>query len=77
MKPLTSVRLFKKILILEVIGVLGVYTLYYKMNSSEDFRHKMKRRCPSVLEVYYKSNEWAGIYGLKELDEEKWLTKKP
>ncbi|XP_070590205.1 protein CEBPZOS [Erythrolamprus reginae] len=73
----TSVGLLKKIIALEIIGVLGAYTLYFKMKSSEDFRQKMKRRCPSVLEVYYKSNEWAGIYGLKEIDEEKWLTKKP
>ncbi|XP_063162053.1 protein CEBPZOS [Candoia aspera] len=73
----TSVKLFKKILILEVIGVLGAYSLYYKMDSSQDFRHKMKRRWPSILEVYYKSNEWAGIYGIRETDEENWLTKKP
>ncbi|KAG8123488.1 hypothetical protein E2320_018800 [Naja naja] len=62
MNPQSSVRFIKGILILEVIGVLGAYTLYFKMNSSE---------------AYYKSNEWAGIYGLKEMDEEKWLTKKP
>uniref|UniRef100_A0A670XTJ0 CEBPZ opposite strand n=1 Tax=Pseudonaja textilis TaxID=8673 RepID=A0A670XTJ0_PSETE len=61
---------FKRILILEIIGVLGAYTLYYKMNSSEG-------KNPIQLLFYYKSNEWAGIYGLKEMDEEKWLTKKP
>lgn len=76
MNPQTSIKIFKKkILILEIISVLEVYILYCKMDPSEDFRHKMKQIWPSILELYYKSNDWASIYGIRETDEEKWLTK--
>ncbi|CAH2252955.1 Hypothetical predicted protein [Pelobates cultripes] len=54
--------IFKGIVLLEVAGVVGAY----------DFRYTMNRRFPSVLEMFYKSNEWAGIYGIRELDAEKW-----
>ncbi|XP_030626244.1 protein CEBPZOS [Chanos chanos] len=68
-------KIFKGVLLLEVIGVFGAYALFHKMNSSRDFRSTMSRTFPSVLEVYYKSNEWAGIYGIRELDQEAWSAK--
>ncbi|CAH2252956.1 Hypothetical predicted protein [Pelobates cultripes] len=64
--------IFKGIVLLEVAGVVGAYGVFHKMNSSQDFRYTMNRRFPSVLEMFYKSNEWAGIYGIRELDAEKW-----
>uniref|UniRef100_A0A8D2JCE7 CEBPZ opposite strand n=2 Tax=Varanus komodoensis TaxID=61221 RepID=A0A8D2JCE7_VARKO len=72
----TGKKIFKGLLFLEVLGILGAYGLYYRMDTSQDFRQKMNRRCPSILEVYYKCNEWSGIYGIKERDHEAWLNNK-
>ncbi|KFO53593.1 hypothetical protein N302_08497, partial [Corvus brachyrhynchos] len=41
-----------------------------------DFRYTMQKRFPSVLEVYYKSNEWSGIHGIRENDQMTWLSSK-
>uniref|UniRef100_A0A8B9IBV4 CEBOS protein n=2 Tax=Anser TaxID=8842 RepID=A0A8B9IBV4_9AVES len=41
-----------------------------------DFRYTMQKRFPSILEVYYKSNEWSGIHGIKENDQMAWLSNK-
>ncbi|KFO05032.1 hypothetical protein N312_09005, partial [Balearica regulorum gibbericeps] len=41
-----------------------------------DFRYKMQKRFPSILEVYYKSNEWSGIHGIRENDQMAWLSSK-
>ncbi|KAL0967280.1 hypothetical protein UPYG_G00250240 [Umbra pygmaea] len=67
--------LFKGLILLELAGVMGAYVLYYQMNSSQDFRNSMNNRLPSVLEVYYKSNEYAGVYGIREKDLEDWSKK--
>ncbi|OCT79920.1 hypothetical protein XELAEV_18026733mg [Xenopus laevis] len=75
MEPLAK-KIFKGVIFLEVAGVFGAYTLFHKMNASQDFRHTMNRKFPSVLEIYYKSNEWAGIYGIREQDAEAWTIKK-
>ncbi|XP_064195924.1 protein CEBPZOS-like isoform X1 [Anguilla rostrata] len=69
-------KAFKAIVVLEVAGVFGAYFLFQKMNTSRDFRSTMSRNLPSVLEVYYKSNEWAGVYGIREGDQEAWSAKK-
>ncbi|CDQ68541.1 protein CEBPZOS [Oncorhynchus tshawytscha] len=76
-KPLAPLarRLFKGVVLLEVAGVLGAYGLFYKMNTSQDFRNRMNNMLPSVLEVYYKSNEYAGVYGIREKDLEDWSKK--
>ncbi|XP_074983087.1 LOW QUALITY PROTEIN: protein CEBPZOS [Caretta caretta] len=75
MEPVAR-KIFKGVLLLEVAGVAGVYLLFYRMDTSQDFRHTMNRRFPSILEVYYKSNEWAGVYGIRENDRLKWLSGK-
>ncbi|KAM4771564.1 protein CEBPZOS [Rhinophrynus dorsalis] len=75
MEPIAK-RIFKGVVLLEVAGVVGAYALFHKMNASQDFRYSMNRRFPSVLEVYYKSNEWAGNYGIREQDAETWSTKR-
>nr|XP_029508029.1 protein CEBPZOS [Oncorhynchus nerka]XP_029508030.1 protein CEBPZOS [Oncorhynchus nerka]XP_029508031.1 protein CEBPZOS [Oncorhynchus nerka]XP_029508032.1 protein CEBPZOS [Oncorhynchus nerka] len=76
-KPLAPLarRLFKGVVLLEVAGVLGAYGLFYRMNTSQDFRNRMNNMLPSVLEVYYKSNEYAGVYGIREKDLEDWSKK--
>ncbi|XP_039980907.1 uncharacterized protein LOC120788820 isoform X1 [Xiphias gladius] len=43
--------------------------------TAPDFRNTMNRRFPSILEVYYQSNEWAGVYGIRERDHEAWSAK--
>ncbi|NXU99218.1 CEBOS protein, partial [Cettia cetti] len=40
------------------------------------FRYTMQKRFPSILEVYYKSNEWSGIHGIRENDQMTWLSSK-
>ncbi|XP_016846131.1 protein CEBPZOS isoform X2 [Anolis carolinensis] len=74
MKPHLAKKIFKGVLFLECLGVAGAYALYFKMDTSQEFRQKMNRRYPSILEVYYKSNEWSGIYGKREKDQETWLS---
>ncbi|XP_033368804.1 protein CEBPZOS [Parus major] len=43
---------------------------------NDDFRYTMQKRFPSILEVYYKSNEWSGIHGIRENDQMTWLSSK-
>ncbi|XP_038670517.1 protein CEBPZOS-like [Scyliorhinus canicula] len=74
MEPLAR-KLFKGVLFVEVAGAVGAYWLFHRMNVSQEFRHTVNRRFPSILEVYYKSNEWAGIYGIREQDQETWSNK--
>ncbi|XP_056436572.1 protein CEBPZOS-like isoform X1 [Gadus chalcogrammus] len=74
LEPLAK-RLFKGLIALELLGVFGAYGLFHKMNTSQDFRNTMNRRLPSVLEVYYQSNEWAGVYGIREQDHQTWSSK--
>ncbi|XP_069787070.1 protein CEBPZOS-like [Narcine bancroftii] len=74
MEPIAR-RLFKGVVLLEVAGVIGAYWLFHRMNTSQEFRYKVNGRFPSILEVYYKSNEWAGIYGTREMDKETWSSR--
>ncbi|XP_027706188.1 protein CEBPZOS [Vombatus ursinus] len=69
-------KMFKGILAFELLGIIGAYLLFNKMNTNQDFRHTMSKRFPLILEVYYKSNEWAGLYGIREHDQEDWLNRK-
>ncbi|XP_077342575.1 protein CEBPZOS isoform X2 [Lithobates pipiens] len=73
--PPIAKKFFKGVILLELAGLVGVYVLYYKMDSSQDFRYTMNRRLPPVLELYYKSNEWAGVHGKREKDEQAWSAK--
>ncbi|KAG7220552.1 hypothetical protein INR49_017989 [Caranx melampygus] len=75
LEPLAK-RLMKGVIVLELLGVFGAYALFHRMNNSQDFRHTMNRRFPSILEVYYQSNEWAGVYGIRERDHQAWASKR-
>ncbi|XP_036406098.1 protein CEBPZOS-like isoform X3 [Megalops cyprinoides] len=54
-------KVFRGVLVLELAGVVGAYLLFQGMDASR---------------VYYKSNEWAGIYGIREADMDAWAAKK-
>ncbi|XP_053445788.1 protein CEBPZOS isoform X2 [Nycticebus coucang] len=69
-------KIFKGILVAEVLGLFGVYCLFNKMNTSQDFRQTMSKKFPLILEVYYRSIEQAGMYGIRQQDQEKWLNSK-
>ncbi|KAM4712902.1 protein CEBPZOS-like isoform 2-T3 [Anableps anableps] len=62
-KPLEPLarKLMKGVMAVELLGVVGAYFLFHRMNSSA---------------VYYRSNEWAGIYGIRERDQEAWSAKR-
>ncbi|XP_068795459.1 protein CEBPZOS isoform X2 [Struthio camelus] len=64
------------LLLLEAAGLVGAMLLYRRMDRSQDFRYTMQKRFPSILEVYYKSNEWSGIHGIRENDQIAWLSSK-
>ncbi|KAM6892601.1 protein CEBPZOS-like [Xenentodon cancila] len=76
-RPLEPIarRMMKAVIVVEVLGIIGAYALFHKMNNSRDFRSTVSRRFPSILEVYYQSNEWAGVYGIRERDQEAWSSK--
>ncbi|XP_059973051.1 protein CEBPZOS [Mesoplodon densirostris] len=75
MDPLAK-KIFKGVLVAELVGVFGAYFLFKKMNTSQDFRQTMSKKFPFILEVYYKSIEHSGMYGIREQDQEKWLNSK-
>ncbi|XP_014437452.1 protein CEBPZOS-like [Tupaia chinensis] len=75
MEPLSK-KIFKEVLIAELLGVFRAYFLFTKINVSQDFRHTMNKKFPFILEVYYKSIEQSGMYGVREQDQEKWLKNK-
>uniref|UniRef100_A0A8C4P665 Uncharacterized protein n=1 Tax=Dromaius novaehollandiae TaxID=8790 RepID=A0A8C4P665_DRONO len=49
------------LLLLEAAGLVGAMLLYRRMEHSQ---------------VYYKSNEWSGIHGIRENDQMTWLSSK-
>ncbi|XP_055978801.1 protein CEBPZOS [Sorex fumeus] len=75
MEP-TAKKIFKGVLLAELVGVFGAYFLFKKMEASQDFRQTMSKRFPFILEAYYKSIEHSGIHGIREQDQEKWLRSK-
>ncbi|KAM7078666.1 protein CEBPZOS isoform 1-T3 [Molossus nigricans] len=75
LEPLAK-KIFKGVLVAEFVGVFGAYILFHKMDKSQDFRQTMSKKFPSILEVYYKSVEYSGMYGIRLQDQEKWLKNK-
>ncbi|XP_023985544.1 protein CEBPZOS-like [Physeter macrocephalus] len=75
MDPLAK-KIFKGVLVAELVGIFGAYFLFKKMNTSQDFRQTMSKKFPFILEVYYKSIEHSRMYGIREQDQEKWLNSK-
>ncbi|XP_029351921.1 protein CEBPZOS [Echeneis naucrates] len=75
-RNLLAKKLMKGVIVVELLGVFGAYSLFHMMNNSRDFRSTMNRKFPSILEVYYQSNEWAGVCGIREGDHEAWSAKR-
>ncbi|XP_039328491.1 protein CEBPZOS-like [Saimiri boliviensis] len=67
MEPLAK-SIFKGILVVALVGIFGAYFWFNKMHTSQDFRQTMSKKFPFILEVYYKSTEQSGMYGIRELD---------
>nr|XP_020144204.1 protein CEBPZOS isoform X2 [Microcebus murinus] len=59
-----------------LVTQLGAYFVLAKMNTSQDFRQTMSKKFPFILEVYYRSIEQSGMYGIRIQDQEKWLNSK-
>ena len=49
MGPLAK-KIFKGVLVAELMGVFGAYFSFNKMNTSQDFRHTMSKKFPFILE---------------------------
>uniref|UniRef100_A0A3B4AY15 CEBPZ opposite strand n=1 Tax=Periophthalmus magnuspinnatus TaxID=409849 RepID=A0A3B4AY15_9GOBI len=73
MRPLEPVakRLLKAVIVVELLGVFGAYGLFHAMNNSQG---PTSETLNYLLKVhsYYLSNEWAGVYGIRERDREAW-----
>ncbi|XP_059984295.1 protein CEBPZOS-like [Lagenorhynchus albirostris] len=69
-------KIFKGVLLAELVGIFGAYFLFKKMNTSQGFRQTMSKKFPFILEVHYKSTEHSGMYRIREQDAEKWLNSK-
>ncbi|XP_037656965.1 protein CEBPZOS-like [Choloepus didactylus] len=65
-EPLAK-KIFKGILVAEVMGIFGAYFLFNKMNTSQDSRQTMSKKFPFILEVYYKSLEHSGMYRISKI----------
>ncbi|XP_028334097.2 protein CEBPZOS-like [Physeter macrocephalus] len=76
MDPLAK-KIFKGVLVAELVDICwSIFLFFYKMNTRQDFRQNMSKKFPFILEVYYKSTEHSGTYGIREQDQEKWLNSK-
>ncbi|XP_057596731.1 protein CEBPZOS isoform X1 [Hippopotamus amphibius kiboko] len=43
-------KIFKGVLVAELVGVFGAYFLFKKMDTSQDFRQTMSTKFPFILE---------------------------
>uniref|UniRef100_A0A8C3KAR7 Uncharacterized protein n=1 Tax=Calidris pygmaea TaxID=425635 RepID=A0A8C3KAR7_9CHAR len=68
-------RVVKGLLLLEAAGLLGALLLYRAMDSSQGAAGLGRGEAPP-RRVYYKSNEWSGIHGIRENDQMTWLSSK-
>ncbi|XP_058900742.1 protein CEBPZOS-like [Kogia breviceps] len=78
MDPLAK-KIFKGVLVAELVDIWKPWSIFFlkkKMNTRQDFRQNMSKKFPFLLEVYYKSTERSGMYGIREQDQEKWLNSK-
>lgn len=55
-KQLASTTL-KAFLAFEVVGFIGSYALWHRMNVSQDFRYYMNKNFPKILDGYYSLGE--------------------
>uniref|UniRef100_A0A8D2M8X3 Uncharacterized protein n=1 Tax=Zonotrichia albicollis TaxID=44394 RepID=A0A8D2M8X3_ZONAL len=75
--PAMARRVLRGLLLLEAAGLLGALLLYRAMDRSQGAAGRAgaaPRRGRGA--VYYKSNEWSGIHGIRENDQMTWLSSK-
>ncbi|XP_025741459.1 protein CEBPZOS-like [Callorhinus ursinus] len=69
---LVAKKIFKGVLVVELLGIFGAYFLFSKMNTSQDCRQTMSKKFPFILELYYKSDSvQLRMYGFRQQDQEK------
>lgn len=68
--------LFRGVIYFELAAFFGTYYLWKRMNSSQDFRFKVKQNFPSILEGYYTLGERMGSLNTRQVDENAWKTQK-
>jgi hypothetical protein len=75
-QPIKKANAFFKIFVYFELAVLfGSYLLWKRMNSSQEFRYKIKTTFPSMLEGYYKIGESIGNIQTREYDRIRWSSK--
>ncbi|XP_019643817.1 PREDICTED: protein CEBPZOS-like [Branchiostoma belcheri] len=68
-----SRRLIIKTILYAELGFLGAtYIVWHRMNTSQDFRHYMHQKWPSILEGFYKTGEMSGYREARIADYKAW-----
>ncbi|XP_045665022.1 protein CEBPZOS isoform X1 [Ursus americanus] len=71
MEPVAK-KIFKGVLVVELLGVFGAYFLFNKMNTSQDFRQTMSKKFPFILEGKLKFGEMEKLTKSSTTSLKKW-----
>ena len=55
----------------ELVLFVSCYVGWKKLNNSQDLRYKVYKKCPSILELYYKVGDMYKS-DMRQLDSEAW-----
>ncbi|XP_019382284.1 PREDICTED: protein CEBPZOS isoform X1 [Gavialis gangeticus] len=69
-------NVFRVLVVLNTTVVCATVGTFWRINQSQDFRRKMHKVFPYMLEAYYIFQEAGGYYGIREKDEMEWLSRK-
>lgn len=66
-------RGFVTVVVIESLGFLGAYGIWYKVNTERDFRRYLRDNYPAALEFYYKTGELIdSSCKIREVDQAVW-----
>ena len=63
---------FRALVYLEIVGFVGSYFTWRRLNNSQDFRYYMSNTAPFILDGYYKMGEKLGNLKTREFDANCW-----